>query len=1140
MVDLKNLSGFLNTDDSNEVMDGSHHKMAVNGRFRGSGKNLRFERTPGTTLIENELPDGDNECIGAFYDPVKRRVFWFVWNADGNNSIFMRDLAGQITYTLFQDTANAGENVLQFSPDFPVSMVHIIYRSEDQGDILLFNDRLNRPRKLNVQEGMGNTYGSSWTAEILTVARPMPLIAPVCSYQDDSTVSINNLRKKLYQFRYRWIYSDDTKSTPSPYGKLFAPADPDDIAVEIDPEKNNAIDMIVNTGPADCRKVEIIGRVTQGDTENTSLTSWSDNLRFELLDKDELGLADNTLYTYRFYGNQVALSMPVEEAIQLFDYVPKKANAQELLNGNVITYGGVTYGNTYEEEQDVDYSIELVDNQTTSDPFTISLVNSQTGAGPPFGLYGGAFYYYFQGTPVAGDEYKIWCVLRFSNGTDPATTEYFEFSYTALLGDQPDDVRDAFVIGFNGLPFFNSTYNMMAAAALGSPVGMQFYSLTGESTVMLSQGTVTYNTPVTPSPNDVNIACFKHKSYYQFGRVYFDQYGMTNGVVTMDSLRLQMPEIDTTGQTPMQIPAISFEVNDQPPIWATSFSWVRTDSLTFQRSLPIVSTASSLDMPNNQALIEITGYQDMATAQKWPVYSYTPGDRVRIIGAYGSAVTTVYDFPVLELRATGGQQWIIVEYDAVLSFFGGQLYTEVYTPALNQTESLQTFYEFGETYPVLFPGEANRAHGGQIQDQIFGVQPATYNFVRGDFYIRLQDATWIIAQSISYQYPSTISGTGRAFVVDPFARETYYPTQYRYGGAYQQDTNLNNTNRFYGESFDEVDRQKGDIECFVSRERLLVILQKRGVGRVGVYAKFIQDSTGDNILTTSNTIITQNNIDYYKGDFGVGNQYTAVTKNSVAIKFIDPNRGYEVRIAENGMTPISLEHKGQFYIQPKFLPYNRPYLRSNGYKAKIISCFDYRENEWVTHLQAGSIEDEEIDNYTFSFNESRKSYSNFFQFSPEWMVAVENEIYMFLNGEMWAYNNTTTWSNFFGQQYDSKITLVFNKEEPVTRTFLSLSYQSGGIWTSSADGDIVTSMINSETGMQQSSNLIARDYEVVEHKKTASFWRDKKSGDNPFIALLEGDDLKGQWIEVTFTYTGSEFAYFYAPFVNYVISQRNF
>lgn len=1134
MIELKNLSGFLNTDDSNEVMDANHHKMAVNGRFRGKGVNLRFESVKGNRLITNEdLPEtGDNECIGAFYDTVERRLFYFNWNSEGLNGIYLYEKSTGIVSPLLICGTDSADDILNFDPDYPVFFVNIIYRSEGEGDILYWNDRSNRPMKLNIKEAQDNQYGSSWVEEYLTVARPMPLIAPSCSYQDDADVDTNNLRKKLYEFRYRWVYRDFERSTYSPYSKLFAPRDPDSIGTDIDQEKNNRIDVIIDTGPPDVVRIEVVARVTIGSATSTN---FSDDFTVATLDKAALGLSNGALYTYEFFGDGSYLNTTLSESVQLFDYVPKKANAQELLNGNVLVYGGVTFGNTYDEEQDVESSVELVDNTISLIPFLFESIDAQN----PIPSNTGKMYFYMTGEPVPGDVYEISVTVREFN----IGTRVFTESYTVQPFDTLNDVISYFQNVFD-VSDLNFIYKIDTDVIAGSPSGIQMTSQDGSSYIEVYSTSITYQIPVTPSSDDVNIACFKHRSWYQFGRVYFDEYGVTNGVVTYSTMNLEMPEIDTNGESQPKIPAITFTVNDQPPVWAKYFSWVRTDSLTFQSSLPILTNTTEKD--TNYGYLGIDTYQN--NQNNWPVYSFSEGDRVRIIGVYGNPTVLAYDFPVVDLVTNPDGipdgTYIKVPFDPIIGFLGGggsfnEIYLEVYTPALNNTESLQLFYEFGETYEVLNPGQPNRAHQGKTQDQIVNVQPAIYTFVRGDYYVRERPDLWIIDQSVSDLYPSKISGTGRAFVIDDYAKETYYPTTYRWGGAYQQETNINNTNRFYSDNFDEVDRQKGAIQGLVSKERIMVIFQDRGVGRVGVYNKFIIDSSGSNILSSSTTLITQNNVAYYIGDFGVGNQYTSIVRSPNAIHFVDPVRGYQCRLAENGITPISLIHKGQFYIQPLFTKYNTPYVRSNGYKAKIMGFFDYFEQECVMILQGGTYNSESIDSFTFSYNELRDAYCSFFDYHPEWALSVEDVPVSFVNGELYIHDNTTNYATFYGESYGTSITLVFNKEEPVRKTYMAIAYQANQIWTSTDEG-IITSMINQDTGLQQTSELKSADYELVENLRTAAFLRDQNSMINPYEALIEGDDLKGQWIEVTLTYSGDSFAWLYEPYINYVLSPRNF
>lgn len=961
MIEQKRFSGIMNTDDSDEFIAPGQHKDARNGRFYGGPQGLRFENIKGTTLIPNEyLPDGDNECIGSFYDGLRQRILWFNWNSEGRNGIYQYDLKTATVSEILVSYTDSQDDIFGFDINYPIPSVVLLYTTEDDGDILHWTARNNRPMKLNLKDATDNLYGTHWLADYLYVARQMPLIAPNCSYQDDATVNINNLRKKLYEFRYRWTYTDFTKSTWSPWSKLFAPANPDDIANDIDEQKNNRIDVVINTGNADVLKVEIAARQTLAAT-------FSDPFLVDTINKAELDLLDNQLYTYEFLNNSSYPNIDLAESDLLFDYVPRVANTLELLNGNVIIYGGILEGYDFDEVLDVELAVSSV-------PFTTALGLTatkiyenitQVSAEPQTWTYESLVD--ISGTPNSGDTVSI---SYNNNGLSPDS-----ISYTVLPGDTVADIVLALVNAFNALT--QNPTNQYIATVVGD--GIHITTVGGMATLLFLQ---INNITVVQSGSGgvvdgVSNSIYKHKSRYGIGLIYFDQFGVTNGVVIDPAEMLfETPEVTTTGDSVSEIPQIDIQINHQPPVWATNFSFVRTNNLSVQSLLTTVSASTKVDGGTpNYAYIEITNQQN--NQNNYSAYEFTDGDRVRILGKYGTAIGTVYDFPISSFKSsptingavvTGS--FLVIPYDAVLSSFGTagfEHYTiEIYTPAPNIGTEQQLFFEFGETYEVLDAGTSSRRHQGQSQNQIVGSQPALYTFVRGDFYIRkrkipfnadLSAVTniWIIDQSVSDLFPSRIVGNGRAFIIDKDARENYFPTLLRWGLQYQQNTDINQTNRFYPQNFDEIDRAKGDIQRFKVRDRILRVFQNRACGQYGVYSRFIQNNSGGNELVTTNDIITANNINYYRGEFGLGDQYCGLVSSSGQDYFVDPVRGYQIRLSYDGITPISELYKGQFYISSLFTPYNKAWVRADGSLAKILGCFDFVDDQYVTILQGSSI-----------------------------------------------------------------------------------------------------------------------------------------------------------------------------------------
>ena len=153
--------------------------------------------------------------------------------------------------------------------------------------------------------------------------------------------------------------------------------------------------------------------------------------------------------------------------------------------------------------------------------------------------------------------------------------------YDVMPGDTLQDVIDGLqalfpITGFDAI----STSDVENYVP---PLSIMVFEANGGSTGFIpidASFTITYSGGV--PVNDINIAAFKHRARYSFALAYFDQFGETDGAhYQPSSMTLVMPELDTTGGLQPKIPQITFQINHQPPIWATNFAWVRTTNLTF-------------------------------------------------------------------------------------------------------------------------------------------------------------------------------------------------------------------------------------------------------------------------------------------------------------------------------------------------------------------------------------------------------------------------------------------------------------------------------------------------------------------------------------------------------------------------------
>lgn len=1149
-IENKQFGGIMNLDDNNDVIPAHHHKYAMNVRFRGHAGSNRVESIPGNTSITNSLPSGQNICIGSHFDEVKNRVYYFNYNSTGKNGIYYYDtILGTITPVLVSFT-NSFYDIFNFNPNYPIASINIVYKDVNEGDVLYWTDRNQRPCFLNINDALSNTLyssGTNWQADYLRVARVMPLIAPVCSYIDSvysGITTLNNLKSKLFQLRYRWVYRDNTKSTWSPYSKLFAPANADILGTDIDPSKNNTIQTIIQTGPSDCVKIEISAR------ESLS-TTFSASLLITTLDKSLLSIADNSIYTYYFINDGSYEYIDAAEDALLFDYVPKKANTQELLNGNVLIYGGITEGNTPNITLNISApTITLVPNTATSTPLTFTNSDTISGSYPP-GPFTGNYYVNMNGSPQVGDVISMLIsVCDYTSGTYLTYATTINYTVGSYSGDTALNILEQRLRTAINSTVLNSIYHIVASDQTTPNIAIVMANPSGKGRVLYVNATVAYATPSGGTPTDVNTSIYKHNSRYAFGICYFDRYGVTNGVMTNDTLKIITPEIENTNLTVTQltIPSIKFSINNPPPSWAEYFSFVRTNNLTVASFKSI--TVDSAYQNSVNGYLDITSYN--TNTNGYSAYTYTKGDRVRVIGVVGGSATvtppyygnsTVIDYPILDVitdKPTGSSFptngfFIKLQYDSNMSSWGttgyNYFYIEVYTPATNTNTDLQVFYEFGETYRTGNDVNGNLVHLGQQQNQVIGTgaQPAIFNFYRGDVYSRERNGTlWILDQSVSDKYPSEVIGNGRPFVIDTYAKEIYNSTLVRYGGTYQQGTLINDINRFYPINYDEYDRSKGDIQRFKLREKILRVFQSRGTGVVNVYATELSNQDGSTNLIGSVKII--NPINYYAGRFGIGNLYCSLASSSSADYFVDPINGYHIRLSGDGNTALSELYKGQYFfpsISAKYL--DTGYIRSSGGYAKVLGMYDSFEEEYVSAFQSGTKSSVTLTPYTVGFNEKKNAYSSFYSYEPEWFISANNGIISWKNGVLYVHNNTVQ-NTFYGVNTPSAITFVFNSLDVIKKTFDYVGVNSNDYWVSNIIGDVNTSL-------GQKSNVVVGDYELMEGMYHASLSRDS----NSLGGVNDGDYLKGTWIEMTFRQnSGTNFVYLSGLYIGYKISARNY
>jgi len=790
VIEVRGFGGKLNQDDNPYRLPKGDYSDALNitRDAQGDGQDEVVSNIVGNLLVVDTFSEtGTNKVIGNYADRTRNRLYYFTWNSAGYNRISYYDLSTDTIIVLIEDlTDTAGIGILNFDPSFRINHTDIVYR-DDAGDLLFWTDGLNPPSKINVKTAETGGYGTVLRSYI-DVAKEPPSAPPYCVYEDDLDVTVNNLQNKQFKFKYRFVYDDNEKSVTSAQSEVPIPYLYSSQAVVTDPTKNANIFIAYQTGAENVTKIELLGAKSLGNT-------WSDFFLITVLDKAELGINNNDVNYFRFYNDTAYSIIPIDESLQPFDAVPQIAYTQSLLNGNVLDYGAITEGyDLIVPEYAATGSGSIISSSYAGNFLLLAYQNSQ----PAFNegdikiimAATGIFTYFVAPfSKVRGQLNSGTIAVNILDNGTPISLTYTSggfFSIPAPIAPDPST-------GTGGLLY---TFSTQAAS-----YGFTIVSI-GENELVINKfGAVlrstTNNSTSVPLTSLVGFAlnnnsqfAYNWNSIYSFGVVYFDQKGRTNSVIYSPQTSVQtgnyLENVFITSMISANLPLIELEINSRPPDWAYYFEIVRTKNLTKSDYLYWISEYTYKDITAQQdgytyAYISIANLFAYVAANpqiKTIGYEFAPGDRIRFIKLYDNTGGTAQlygskDYEIIalltdvELQGTlikGGVLKIVLPPTDVTFDFGTAAFAnyliEIYTPAVNFSNNVNLYYEFGERYIVGNPGTALAYHEGSTQNQTENLsQPATYEFYKGDGYFRSRLILTGGQATLDFRAKSGISGT---------------------------------------------------------------------------------------------------------------------------------------------------------------------------------------------------------------------------------------------------------------------------------------------------------------------------------------------------------------------------------------------
>lgn len=374
MADLQRtfLAGRMNKDLDERLIPDGEYRDAVNitidtsegssiGAVQNAFGNTQLNIPQSILASMGVTISNDLSTIGAVTYEAQSLLYWFVVGSDFEG-IFEYNQENQATSLILGCT----QGQLGFTKNNLITGVNYITDGKGSG-ILVWNDNKNEPRKINISRA--RTYSVDdprIDMDINLIVRP-PLNAPYIKLSTLPSPNLipNNIEDKFVYFSYRYKYVDNEYSSMSPFSAVAF--DPKVLQIDSQTGENkgmlnkfNQVELSFETGNQFVKEIQLL--VWESRTLNVKVI---DNLN-----KSELSIPDDSVQSFVFMNNKTYAALPSDQTTRLFDNVPLKALAQDVIGSRLVMGNYTQFRDLVNSAGmiDIDYVVDYISEPIIVDP----------------------------------------------------------------------------------------------------------------------------------------------------------------------------------------------------------------------------------------------------------------------------------------------------------------------------------------------------------------------------------------------------------------------------------------------------------------------------------------------------------------------------------------------------------------------------------------------------------------------------------------------------------------------------------------------------------------------------------------------------------------------------------------------------
>lgn len=370
-----------------------------------------------------------------------------------------------------------------------------------------------------------------------------------------------------------------------------------------------------------------------------------------------------------------------------------------------------------------------------------------------------------------------------------------------------------------------------------------------------------------------------------------------------------------------------------------------------------------------------------------------------------------------------------------------------------------------------------------------------------------------------YNEPFVDYGVRAHITDDTYGREIR-PNAMIYSGIFNNKTGVNNTNDFsIGENITKaVDIQDGSIQKLYAEDSNLNIFQEEKVSRALIDKDAIYTAEGNALTTSGDVVIGQ--IVPYGTNYGIGKNPESFAVFAGRKYFVDKPKGAVLRLSRDGITEISNYGMSSYFRD----------LITNA--DKIVGMWDMYNKDYILSIQGVNITDT-----TIAFDETVTGWTSRFSYIPQIGGSLDAKFYTFgPSCDLYAHYSNTGYNNFYDTQYDSEVTLIFNENPSVNKSFATINYEGTPNWRVEAiatDSDFALPI-----GVYSTSNedLIISGFQKMDNKYFSNIFNNSPANTNEVVFQDDISGIKGFYTKLTVKTSDNNYNELFAVSTNYNIN----